>query len=286
MRFIRFFAFIFFIGLSFVACKKNPAPVDVTPSFYFINGDTTGFSQNSILFASADTLSYNIVISSTYYLAKATDITVAASDGYRDSYNQSHGTNYVAMPASAYSFPTTITADVNSIFDTITVKFNKNELPAGQSYMLPIAIVKVTNYEFRPETAVIYLHIENSKLSGIYVSNGTRILYNGDAANDDIQSIDSFSIVKTLVPESPITSSLDYADLGANGWKYDIGFFASEDSLFYAVPNTTILNSVETGSFKVITNTFDPTTKDIHIKTSYKNLSGDERIVEESLTLH
>ena len=93
--------------------------------------------------------------------------------------------------------------------------------------------------------------------------------------------------MKPLVPETPILSNLDYADLGANGWKYYIGYFTDTglDSSFYASPNLTIINSVEPGSFKVIDDTFDSTTKDIHIKTSYKNLSGDERVVEEFLTL-
>jgi hypothetical protein len=40
------------------------------------------------------------------------------------------------------------------------------------------------------------------------------------------------------------------------------------------------------GSFHIIAASFDPSTKNIYIRSSYKNSSGNERIVEESLTLY
>ena len=45
-------------------------------------------------------------------------------------------------------------------------------------------------------------------------------MYNGDAADSNISSIDTLTITKGLIPTGSNTSELDYADLGGNGWKY------------------------------------------------------------------
>ena len=44
------------------------------------------------------------------------------------------------MPSSAYSFPSTVSATINSIYDTIPVIIFKHALSAGTDYMLPINI--------------------------------------------------------------------------------------------------------------------------------------------------
>ena len=114
---------------------------------------------------------------------------------------------------------------------------------------------------------------------------GTKTLYNGDAAGGSVDTSISFSLVKSLIPITVSTSEIDYADLGANGWKYILGI-SQENGLFFVDANDVLKNSVQIGSFKILNQTFDTTTKAVHIKSSYKNLSGNERIVEESLTLH
>ena len=285
MRF--FISLILFCSLTtgFFSCKKDPnTTVVATPSFYFLNGGITNLDKTALLFSSSDTLRYNIVISSTYYVSSNTLVTVAAADQSRIEYNASFGTDYQQMPSGAYSFQDTITITPSSITDTITVTIYKHALTSDLSYMLPIQIVSAGNNDISPGSSVIYLHTFNSILSGIYSATGTKVMYNGDAADSNINSVDSFALIKSLVPENNSVSQLDYADLGANGWKYILGF-SIEDSAFFALPNDIILNSVQAGSFKVLASTFDSTTKNIYIKTSYKNSTGNERIVEESLTL-
>jgi hypothetical protein len=74
-------------------------------------------------------------------------------------------------------------------------------------------------------------------------------MYTGNASDSNATDTISFSLIKNLIPITATTSEIDYADLGANGWKYILGV-SSEDGLFFVVPNPVIKSSVQTGSFR------------------------------------
>ena len=71
MRFLRL-PVIVCVLFIYSACKKDSASIDLTPSFYFLNGDTSAsaFNNNLILFSSSDTIVFNVILSSTYLLSK------------------------------------------------------------------------------------------------------------------------------------------------------------------------------------------------------------------------
>lgn len=289
MRFLRL-PVIVCVLFIYAACKKDSASVDLTPSFYFLNGDTSAFNNNLILFSSSDTIQFNVILSSTYLLSKSITVTVGVDNDAISSYNTNHGTNYEAMPANAYSFQTSvITPDTaTSVYDTIPVTIYRHALDAVQSYMLPIKIISAGGIDISSGTSEIYPHTVNSTLAGIYNSTGVKIMYNGDAADSSVSSIDSFELTKSLVPIDSNLSQLDYADLGSNGWKYYLSFFSDipgSPPQFTVGVNDVILNSVQSGSFKILNSSYDSITKAIYIKSSYKNTSGNQRIIEETLTL-
>lgn len=287
MRFLKLPAFICALFI-YASCSKNSDTLNLTPSLYFLNGDTTSFDNNLLLFSSSDTIKFNVVVSTTYLVSKDANVTVAVNDAARTSYNSTYGTNYQAMPSGAYSFPATFTASDSSVYDTIPVTIFKHALNAGARYMLPISIVSADGIAINVAESVIYLHTESNELSGVYTATGTRISYNGDAADGSINSTDSFSIAKNLIPVDPIRSELDYGDLGSNGWKYSLSFFTDIPGAppqFTVSANLVILSSIQSASFKILNASYDSATKNIYIKSSYKNTSGNERIVEESLKL-
>ena len=284
MRFERLCCAIIGLLTFFSACKKDSNTVSLDPNFYIVNGGVADSAQTLILFSSSDTMVYNVVISSTYYLSSKALVTVGVSDEARVSYNSRFNKDYQPMPAGAYSFKDTITATTSSVYDTIPVSIYRHALSPDKEYMLPIKILDASGHKIDTASSIIYLHTVSSPFAGIYNSSGTKTLYNGDAADSSVDTTISFSLTKSLVPVDVATSEIDYADLGANGWKYIIGF-SPETGLFTVKANPVILNSVESGAFEVLSSTFDPVTKVVYIKTSYKNLSGNQRIVEESLTL-
>lgn len=288
MRFLKL-TVICCLVLIYSSCKKD-STVDLTPSFYFINGDSTAaaFNNNLVLFGSSDSAVVNVYLSSTYLLSKNVDVTVSAYTDAVTSYNATHGTNFQPMPSSAYSFPATVSATTTSIYDTIPLIIFKHALNAGTDYMLPINITNAGGVDITAGSSVIYLHTISNKLSGIYNATGTKTMYNGDAADSSVNSIDTFNITKSLVPVDSTQSELDYADLGSNGWKYILSFFTAlpgEPPLFTVSQNSVIMNSVQSGSFQILNSSYNPLSNDIYIKSSYKNTSGNERIIEEHLTL-
>jgi hypothetical protein len=289
MRFLKL-PFIVCVLFLYSACKKNSTSVDLTPSFYFLNGDTTAstFNNNFILFASSDTIVYNVILSSTYLLSASGAVTVGVDANAITSYNTNHGTNYQAMPANAYSFQASVPTTTISVYDTIPVTIYKHALDAAQSYLLPINILNTGGINITSGASEIYLHTVNSELAGIYNSNVTKIIYNGDAADSSINSTDTLTLTKSLIPVDSNFSQLDYADLGSNGWKYNLSFFTDVPGgspEFTVGANDVILSSVQSASFKILNSSYNSTTKAIYIKSSYKNTSGNERIVEENLTL-
>jgi hypothetical protein len=148
--------------------------------------------------------------------------------------------------------------------------------------MLPVVITSISQYKLDTSRRVLYLHTSGNKLAGIYASTSFKTSYDGDAAGGTISDTATTKLIKNLAPVSSTQSQLDYAELGSNGWKYLLTY---ANGTFIVDVNDVAKSSVQSGSFTIITSTFNPLTKDIYIKSSYKNLSGDERIVEESLTL-
>ena len=286
MRFLRSLTTVAVLLIIFYSCKKNSTnspTYNTTPNFYFLNGGTTHFENALVLFPSSDTVTFNLIISSTLSLPQSVTVTLDVDDDFRQAYNATYLTNYEAMPASAYSFQKTFTAAINSIYDTIPVTLNKQYLASG-NFMLPVRITSVSDYNVDSVSSVMYLHTESNQLSGIYTSTGNKTMYIGDAADNNIESTDSFSLNKSLIPISAIHSELDYADLGPNGWRYSLSF-GEDGNTFTVGMNEIIAYSVQAGSFKVLASSYDAVTGDMYIKTSYKNSTGNERIVEESLTL-
>src|ERR1043166_5241041 len=117
MRFVS--SFVCICVITVCSCKKDTNPTTTSsPSFYFVNSLTSSFEDNSILFSSSDSATYNMIVSSTLLLPQSTTVTLSVGDDYRVSYNSANGTDYQPMPANAYSFQSTFTAGTTGIYDT------------------------------------------------------------------------------------------------------------------------------------------------------------------------
>lgn len=285
MRFFKqVLIFIAVLTAVFSACKKDSDTLDTSPNFYFFNGDTSSFSRNLLLFPSSDTLTLSLTVSSTYTLPTQTVVTFAVADTSRTKYNDSHSSNYNLMPEDAYSLPDTIVMTAGKSVDTLTVQVYKNKLNPLSDYMLPIVIADAQGQKINTAgSQTIYLNYKGSSLGGLYSLAGTRIEYVGDAADNNVDDTVTLPTVKSVIPISISTSITDYADLGSNGWQYNM-VIDPQTGIFSATPNAVILQSVLQDSFTMIDATYDDETKIIHLKSSYKNSSGDERIVDETLT--
>lgn len=284
MRLVKLFVVVCLL-VAF-SCKKDSDSVDVTPRFYFVYGGTSAasFARNLILFSSADTDTANIVVSSTYSLPKPATVTLSVAEDLVASYNAANGTNFEIMPEAAYSFATTFTAgDNNTVYDTIAVKIQKN-LALSKNYLLPIKILSADGHKIDSASSVIYLHTSNNALSGLYNSHLIKKVYSGNSTTGTLVETVDTTLGKSLIPLNQDSSLLNYADLGSNGWMYILKYDANVKKLIVEA-NNIMKASIQPDSFKVLDSIYNPPSTQIYLKTSYKNLSGDERIVEETLTL-
>ena len=163
MRLFKFFIAGIFLTVSF-SCKKDPATASFDPRFYFVYGGTGNLDKTLVLFSSSDSVTYNVIISSTYYLSSKVVVKVAAADSYRDTYNSNNGTSFQAMPLGSYSFKDTLTCNTSSVYDTIAVTISRHAFTTGQEYMLPLQIISADGNEIDPDLSIIYLHTRITEL--------------------------------------------------------------------------------------------------------------------------
>ncbi|HEY9257110.1 DUF4998 domain-containing protein [Chitinophaga sp.] len=190
-------------------------------------------------------------------------------------------------------------APANSIFTTVrytttdagikTVVVNNAEestvLP-GYRYGTKITVTSA----YRPEpNAIDTLHaskadtlIKENALSSWYVSSGMRTNYTGPKTNNVVAGTTVLSGEKEAVELNATQVEVDYANLAANAWKYVLTYNGTTLSV---AANTTMLAGIKPGSFKVVSATYDKATGTIHVITDYTNTAGDEREVDETLTL-
>ncbi|SEW44386.1 DUF4998 domain-containing protein [Chitinophaga arvensicola] len=190
-------------------------------------------------------------------------------------------------------------APPNSIFSTVRYMVTNGEgksvivnngdeqtmLP-GYAYGTKITVVSA----YLPEPGAIdTFHaaradtlIKENALSSWYTSSGTRINYTGPKAGNVIAGSSALSGDKKAVELNATQVEIDYANLAANGWKYILTYDGSK--LTVAV-NATMLSGIKPGSFKVVTASYDKISGTLHLITGYTNTAGDDREVNETLTL-
>ncbi len=241
--------------------------------------------------AITDSVTYyiNAGITSPFTLDKDVTVTLEVNDAARVAYNASHTVQYQALPDSLYSFTTTsavITAGARSINLPIVIYANKADLT--KNYMLPITIKDAQGLAISSDLGTVYYNAQGSAIAGRYAVTGSRTDYNGPVSGGDIARTTDLSAIgiKITGTVSPNVVVLDYSDLGGAGWQYKITFDADGQTISIE-PNSVMLNS-ETGvynnSFKIDVQGYNPTTKVLHLKTEYQDLSGNARVVDETLT--
>ena len=283
--FKNFFYCSIVICLIAGACKKDSTSVDYSPNYYLYNGgsDTNVVKGNLLLFGSSDTLTVPVTVSSTNVLPVETTVTFAIADTARTNYNTKYGFNYQAMPADAYHMPDTIIMVAGKSLDTLQIEIYKSKLDPAKDYMLPVAIADAQGNKISTSSQTILLPYKSSTLGGIYSVAGIKTEYIGAAADNNLEDTVNLTTSKAVVPDSLYYSHADYADLGPNGWQY-ILMYNETTGEFTVTPNDVILSSVADGSFSILSRSYNQATRTIYIKSSYKNSSGNERVVEETLT--
>lgn len=286
---MRVLAACFLLSGCFKDSVHNNA--DSTAVTAIFNGGPANLASVPLGLAGPDsTIFYiNAGITSAYTLDKDITLTLAANDAARVAYNQTHTVQYEAFPDSLYSFTTTsavLTAGARSITLPITIYAAKADLT--KNYMLPISIKDAQGVGISSDLGTVYYNQLGSAIAGRYAITGTRTDYNGPVSGGNVARVTDLSAIGTKITATVSANVvyLDYSDLGNAGWQYKITFDPDGQKITIE-PNSVMLNSqtgVYEGSFKIDVQSYNPTTKALHFKTEYEDLSGNGRVVEEFLT--
>ncbi|PUZ23864.1 protein of unknown function [Chitinophaga costaii] len=131
-----------------------------------------------------------------------------------------------------------------------------------------------------------HITVPGYKLARTYLARVHRILYKTTAAEGTISNISNVVIRKTFNPLHTVgVVAAFYADLGSSDWSYLITFDETTQKITKVEPDATMSSEIQAGSFQVLENTYDTSTGNVFLKTSYTNSSGAERVTEETFTL-
>ncbi|HEY4107466.1 DUF1735 domain-containing protein [Puia sp.] len=295
----------FFAVCSLTACLKDKPNTDFsgTQGTYIaeittsnVNSTPNAPSSGAANFSGAvmsiagtdpDTIWFTVNIASDYPPKKDIPVTIAVDGKNLFSPN---AVVYTLLPDSTYKIPTTTgTIKAGSRLDTFYVIIDPNKVDPTESYELPITITSATGATISGNLATIYLHAIGNPLAGYYNSTGTRWNYTGviGYGGGPIPSGGTATNLGPLSPKfgsplDPTTLGMDYANLGPGDY-YVITYDPSDPDAISVTVNDSFLASIS--NFKVITQTYDHTTKTMHIVSTYNNGaggSGSDRIVDET----
>jgi hypothetical protein len=237
------------------------------------------------------TVWFTVNIASPNVPSKDIPITVAVDPQALNTYiSNPNNVQYSIFPDSTFSFATkTGTVRSGHRLDSFFVTFYPAKIDPTKSFMLPISITSAPGTTISGNFGTIYFHKVGNPLAGTYNVTGTRynysgvIGYTGGPIPAGYISTAASPSPKVAVPLDPKTITLDYANLGGNGYQYQIAWDPANPNTVAVTPNSTLGGAVS--NFLVTTHTYNPATKTIHITSTYNNGangSGSDRVIDET----
>ncbi len=164
---------------TFSSCLKDSATtVDFSKGGKSAEIPLSGLSHfaSDAITSDTITLSFGVNIASSSALDHPQDITVDVIPSVIASYNAANPSIvYEQMPASAYTFKTTVvTIPAGGRYKIITFKFDKSTLDPSKSYMLPIGITKADGLNISSNQSIKYYHVIGNDFAGTYLHDFTR----------------------------------------------------------------------------------------------------------------
>ncbi len=300
------FSLAFVSILTLTSCLKehdvNVSTEDTTPTFvdlqFLKDGGTTinsglqYFSGAALTYSPDEesvTETFNVSVNGADQLKSDLAVTLGVDPGRALDNIAGDNIEYEVMPDSIYMLNTTsVVIPAGQRVVTAQVTFYPSKVDATHSYILPVTITNASGRTISGNFGTIYFHIIGNPLAGVYDVVGTRYNYDG------LSGFDGGTIPNTYIgtaaspspklasPNSTTQFTLDFANLGGNGYHYVIDYDEATQTIDVSGD---FLDAVS--QFTVWEQTYDPATKTIHILCSYNNGadgSGKDRVIDETFT--
>jgi hypothetical protein len=302
----------FVIAVVLTGCLKDKPNVDLSKTGVVaeigtantaatVNEPASGLAYfNNANLSFPDTNSYTVWftvnIASDNPPTKDIPITLAVDQQALANYiSNPDNVQFVVFPDSTFTISSltgTVKAGNKNRLDTFFVTFNPQKISPAFSYMLPLSITAAPGCTISGNLGTIYFHIVGNPLAGTYNVTGVRynytgiIGYNGGPIPAGYVSTTSFPGTSAGVPVDPTDLALDFANLGSSGYQIIVNYDPSVSTTAISVSENAYMQT-QVSNFKVITQTYDPVARVIHVVSTYNNApnaAGNDRIVDETYT--
>jgi hypothetical protein len=185
------------IAITLSSCLKDKTYLDFPNAGNIVNFPLSGLANFSADAVLADTAVIKFAVDyATSSPNKALTVTLAVDTTIVAKYNAANpgGTQYLVLPASAYSFTGTkvsIAAGAQYAFTTINI--NKYLLDPTKSYMLPVKIADASGVAISANQSIHYFHVIGNDFAGSYSHTFTRTPAGGNFTGQ----------AATFLPDSP-----------------------------------------------------------------------------------
>jgi Domain of unknown function (DUF1735) len=268
--------------------STNPTTNAPASGLAYFPAATISFSGTAL-----DTITFTVNITGDYPPTKDVPVTLAIDPTALATYVAVAGNiQYTLFPDSTFSFPTkTATIKAGTRLATFSVVFDPSKVDPTGSYMLPITITQAGGITVSANLGTIFFHKLGNPIAGVYNVVGTRynytgvIGYTGGPIPAGYVSTAASPSPKSGLPIDTHTITLDYANLGGNGYQYLVTYDPTTPNTVAVVANATLAAAVS--NFLVTVHTYDPATKTIHITSTYNNAlggAGSDRVIDEIFT--
>lgn len=295
------FLFILFCGVSFTACLKDK---DYDDGLYGAIRDTGGkyvsviagglnnFTKSSILISTTSPDVKTIEVTVSLDLAQKTTSPTTVKIGLDNSkiatYNAANNKNFQPVTSDMVTLKSTeLVIPAGEYYAKTTIDIFQNKFDPSKSYLIPVTILEAPGATLSTNLNTRYFNVIGNPLAGTYVVVGKRynysgvISYSGGAIPTNYISTAISPSPKTAAPVDEQTISINYANLGGNGYQYLIKLDPNNPNRVIVSSNATLLAALP--NVEYIVRTYDPVTKEIHIISKYNN-GVDDRIIDEVFT--
>jgi hypothetical protein len=307
MRFIGIYVLLIALIISVVSC--NPTGKDELlgkgpNSLRFSNLQDPANNFNLVSFDAVKETKTIVTINrdanSPSALQASASVDFAIDPTVIATYNTANSTNFVLLPAAAYSLVgvsgSTFNFAAGEFIKEIQLALDPSSLDLSQSYAIPVVLKNASSgYTLSSaSTALIQIIIKN-QYDGIYASTGTRYNFSSNASytgwNSPATAPGGAGTTGTIAPWS---FSATMSTRGATTVNCHVGNDPSGFGFFNVTVNSdntvTVVSTNETGVANLVpltntnyTSTYNPSTKTFELYYQYTNTSGTFRILHDIL---
>jgi hypothetical protein len=276
------------------SCLKDNSPgtINFGNSPALLGWQYAGFNATPYTAVTLPTGSYteNLEVSlsvASLTLKSAVSATVVSTDtALITAYNSTNGTHYVALPASEFTAPATVTVPAGQQIVNFPVVLSAGTIDFSKPYAIALELTNSSGATIATnlQTAIVIVKVK-SQYDDVYtVKSGATTRYNGADVSSGVRDV--FTIAEPTIDYTTLNESTVVGQIGSSSFGLTAAITISGSTVTVnanpaATVGSTTFNFVQGNSSG--TSSYNAATKELIIHISYLNASGALREIDEDV---